>query len=159
MKIINYLLISYSIFLASCGQSSSKILFKPVRNDTAKLMVSKYLTPLPTADTTFKEVPKMLGLDTKTMKSFTDGKDVIGIKFILAAYLADSTTALLSKNTILLQVKSKKGNDNIYNYYDLRVQWDPKTNTPIKHSDALLDPNDFICPPPNDCNQTIEDKL
>ena len=93
------------------------------------------------------------------MKSFTDGKDVIGIKFILAAYLADSTTALLSKNTILLQVKSKKGNDNIYNYYDLRVQWDPKTNTPIKHSDALLDPNDFLCPPPNDCNQTIEDKL
>jgi hypothetical protein len=163
MKNINYLLICFGIFLASCGSPSSpsspKVPFKPVGNDTAKLMIKKYLTPESTADTTFKEVPKMVGLDTKTIKSFITGNDVLGIKFILAAYLSDTVTAPLAKNTILLQIKMKKGAGNIFNYYDLRVQWDPNSNTLVKSSGVLWDENDFICPPPDDCNQTIEDKL
>jgi hypothetical protein len=160
MRNANYLLICFGIFLASCGPSSSpKIPFKPVGNDTANQMIKKYLNPDSTTDTTFKSVPKIVAFDTKTLKSFTAGNDVEGAKFILAAYLSENLVTPLNRNTILLQIKMKKAGKVTFNYYDLRLQWDPNSNTLVNSSGVLWDTNDFVCPPPNDCDKTVEDDL
>ena len=141
MKKYFYLLIFFSIILVSFScKSHHQIPFKSVPNETAKLMINKYLTPDSTADTSFKEVPKRLDLDAETLKTFTeknkDGK-VEEVRFILAAYLDARPTYL--KNTILLRVKRGK---DMYYFYDLRVQIDQSTKAEIAGP---------VCPPPPDC--------
>jgi hypothetical protein len=151
MKNSFYLLICFSLFIASlssCSHSSSGIPFKHVSKDTASKMIKKYLKPEPTADTNFREVPKLLALDAKTLKTFTEKNkdgDVTEIRFILAAYL-DSGLMTGLKNTILLQLKRT---NNVYYYYDLRVQWDPVANTAV--IGPKLNKDNSICPPPMDC--------
>lgn len=148
MKHSFYLLICFSLFLASCSDTSSPgIPYKPVPKDTARLMILKYLTPGSNADTSFLEVPKVLSFDPKTLKTFTEKTkegEVTEVRFILAAYL-DSNRLVGLKNTSLLQIKRT---DNKYYYYDLRIQWDPKKNVLVPDN---VNPKDGVCPPPVDC--------
>lgn len=149
MKNCFYLLICFGLLLTSCADKSSPgIPYKPVPKDTARMMILKYLKAEPGADTTFREVPKVLSFDTKTLKTFTEKDkegEVTEIRFILAAYL-DSNRLTGLKNTSLLQIKRS---DNKYYYYDLRVQWDPANNTiaPV----TTGNPKDNVCPLPADC--------
>jgi hypothetical protein len=152
MKNLFYLLICFSIFMASCSAPSSPgIPYKPVTRDTAKLMILKYLTPgATTADTSFREVPKKLDIDVKTLKTFTaDSKDgkVKVVKFILSAYL-ESNIQIGLKNTILLQVVRVKDEKEVLYYYDLRKNWDPVTNRLVPHIEGG---SNTVCPLPADC--------
>jgi len=147
MKKLFILPLVSGILLMSCGGShSGEIPFKPVANDTAGKMILKYLKPEPGADTNFREVPKVLSLDAKTLETFTAKNkegDVLETRFILAAYL-DSNRISGLKNTILLRVK--RSNDKYY-YYDLRIQWDPKSHKAVPD----VDKGNGVCPPPIDC--------
>lgn len=150
MKYSTCLLVCAGLFLASCSHdpsSSAGIPFKPVSTDTAKMMILRYLKPQPGVDTSFGEVPKVLSLDPVTMRTFAEKNkegEVEEIRIILAAYLDSNRLAGL-KNTYLLQIHRS---DKKYYYYDLRVQWDPKTNSirPLGN-----DPKDKVCPLPADC--------
>jgi hypothetical protein len=148
MRNTSYLLLCAVIFLASCA--AQKIPFKSVANDEAQKMYKHYLDPSSGADHSFKEVPKVLGLDTKTLKTFTK-KKTEEVKFILAAYLPGTTPAPLNKNTILLQVMKMKDGVKSFTYYDLRQRIDPKTMM------IVADPNNTVCPLPPDCVGEIEE--
>ena len=145
MKNYFYLLICFGMFLASCSHSSHNIPFQPVGSDTAIKMISKYLTPDSTADTSFREVPKRLDLDAETLKTFTEknknGK-VVKVRFILAAYLDHREMYL--KNTILLRILR---DNKEYYYYDLRVPVDPETGIVI----SMAQEKSPVCPLPPDC--------
>lgn len=147
MRNANYLLLFAALFLVSCA--AQKIPFKSVPNEDAQKMYKYYLDPTSSADHSFKEVPKILSLDKKTLKTFTKAGKADEVKFILAAYLPGTTPVPLNKNTILLQIMSLKDGLKVFSYYDLRQQLDPKTL-------IVLDNNDTVCPKPDDCGPTIE---
>jgi hypothetical protein len=153
MKNISYFLICLSIFLAACDSKKSPepdipasrltpaaIPFKRVPNDTASLMIRKYFSQPPMADTSYREVPRLLRLDAETVKSFTAGNkegEVVQVNFMIAAYL-DNRPFLL-KNTMLLQIGRQKEKRIVYEYYDLR------------ESKTTFAGGSTLCPPPLDC--------
>lgn len=145
MKKSFYYLMGLGIFLASCGSHKSpEIPFKQVPNDTASLMVKKYLVQPPQADTSYIEVPKMYGFDTKTLESFTaksDSGEVVEVNFMIAAYL--DVRPVYLKNTVLLQIVREKDKKKYYYFYDLR---EPVTNSNMSFKGGLP-----LCPPPPDC--------
>lgn len=149
MRNTSYLLLCTVIFLASCA--AQKIPFKSVTNEEAQKMYKYYLDPNSSADHSFGAVPKVLGLDKKTLKTFTKAGKAEEVKFIMAAYLPGTTPAPLNKNTILLQVMKMKDGVKSFVYYDLRQRIDPKTMM------IVVDPNNTVCPLPPDCVGEIED--
>jgi hypothetical protein len=146
MKKYFYFLASISLFLASCDSDSDDkgrvIPYKMVPNDTAKLMIKKYFSQPPAADTNYREVPRLIRFDAETVKSFTsdsnDGK-VAEVNFMIAAYLDDRP--FLLKNTMLLQIARENGSVKQYYFYDLR-----EPNKSINAAGGST-----LCPPPQDC--------
>ncbi len=145
MKKSFYFLIGLGIFLASCGSHKPpEIPFRQVPNDTASLMVKKYLVPPPQADTSYIEVPKMYGFNAETLESFTEKSDsgeVVEVNFIIAAYL--DTPPVYLKNTVLMQIVRELEKKKYYYFYDLRE--------PVSNSNMSLKPGLPLCPPPPDC--------
>ena len=145
MKKSFYYLIGLGLFLASCGShKSSKVPFGAVPNDTAILMVKKYNSQPPTADTSYSEVPRMYGFDTKTLESIiansNEGK-VVAVNFMIAAYL--DARPMYLKNTILMQIGREKDKKIYYYFYDLRE--------PLNTLGSTEMPSLPLCPPPPDC--------
>jgi len=148
MKNYFYLLICFSIFLASCGshKKAPEIPFKQIPNDTASLMVKKYNSQPPQADTSYREVPRMYGFDIKQLETFTaesDSGKVVEVNFMISAYLDERPMYL--KNTVLMQIGREKGNKKYYSFYDLRQPF----STP--DIDISLQGGLPLCPPPPDC--------
>ena len=145
MKNYFYLLICSAIFLASCGSHKApEIPFRRVPNDTAGLMVIKYLGQPPKADTSYMEVPKMYGFGTETVESFTaesDSGKVVEVNFMIAAYLDERPEYL--KNTVLLQIVREKEGKKYYYFYDIRQ--------PVRTLDITTGGGLPLCPPPPDC--------
>jgi hypothetical protein len=156
MKKTFYYMISFGLLLASCNSDSSSkkstpmsqsapdtsqvIPFKRIREDTAKLMIDKYNKRPITADTSYREIPRVWGYDAKTIQSFTAPNaegEVVSAYFIIAAYL--DKRPVLSKNTVILLVVRNKEKP-IITYYDLR--------DPIKQFGVG---GGGVCPPPDDC--------
>lgn len=139
-----YLLIGSGIFLASCGSHKPpEIPFKQVPTETATLMWKKYNSQPPTADTNYREVPRMYGFDTETLESFTaksDSGKVLEVNFMIAAYLDERPEYL--KNTVLMQIVREKDKKKHYYFYDLRQLLKPLVN-----GEGGLP----MCPPPKDC--------
>ena len=145
MKKSFYYLIGLGIFLASCGSHKTpEIPFKQIQNDTASLMWKKYNSQPPTADTSYSEIPRMYGFDTKTLESFitesNEGK-VVEVNFMIAAYLDERPMYL--KNTILMQIGREKDTKTYYSFYDLRE--------PVNTLNSTEKPGFPLCPPPPDC--------
>lgn len=146
MKNYFYLLICSGMFLASCGSHKPpEIPFKQIPNETASLMWKKYNSQPPTADTNYREVPKMYGFDKETMESFiaksNEGK-VTDVNFMIVAYLDERPEYL--KNTVLMQIVREKEKKKVYYFYDLRQPLEPVD----KDEAAKGLP---VCPPPKDC--------
>ena len=146
MKNYFYLLISFGMFLASCGshKKGSEVPFKQISNDTATKMVQKYNSQPPQADTSYREVPRMYGFDIKQIEAFTaesDSGKVVEVNFMISAYLDERPVYL--KNTVLMQIGREKGNKTYYSFYDLRQ---PVSNLNINLKGGLP-----LCPPPPDC--------
>jgi hypothetical protein len=145
MKKYFYFLASISLFLASCHSDSDDkervIPFKPVPNETAKKMIGKYFSQPPTADTNYREVPRLILFDAETVKSFTsDNKDgkVTDVNFMIAAYLDERPVYL--KNTMLLQIGRMKDSTKQYYFYDLR-----------ESTKSVSSGGGSLCPPPQEC--------
>jgi hypothetical protein len=140
-----YLLICSGIFIASCGSHKApEIPFKQVPNATASLMWKKYNSQPPTADTNYREIPRMYGFDTETLNSFTAASDsgkVTDVNFMIAAYLDDRP--LYFKNTVLMQIVREKDKKKYYYFYDLRQ---PVSTLNVSKGGGLP-----LCPPPADC--------
>jgi hypothetical protein len=145
MKNYFYLLICSGIFLTSCGSHKPpEIPFKQIPNDTASLMWKKYNSQPPTADTNYREIPRMYGFDTETLKSFTaesDSGKVTDVNFMIAAYLDERPEYL--KNTVLMQIVREKDSKKYYYFYDIRQ--------PIKTLNMSVTGGLPLCPPPKDC--------
>jgi hypothetical protein len=139
-----YSLICFGIFLASCGSHKpAEIPFKQIPNDTAILMWKKYNSEPPTADTNYREVPRMYGFDTETLESITETSDagkVTDVNFMIAAYLDERPEYL--KNTVLMQIVRAKDKKKYYYFYDLRQP----LKAMVKGEGGLP-----MCPPPKDC--------
>jgi hypothetical protein len=145
MKNYLYLLICSCIFLASCGSHKPpEIPFQQISKDTAGLMWKKYNSTPPTADTSYREVPKMYGFDTETLKSLSATSDegkVLDVNFFIAAYLDERPE--YSKNTVLMQIVREKDRKKYYYFYDVRQ--------PITTLSATKGGGLPLCPPPPDC--------
>jgi hypothetical protein len=144
MKKSIYLLICSGILFASCkSHKPPEIPYKQVPNATATLMWKKYNSLPPTADTNYREVPRMYGFDEETLESITANSDsgkVTAVNFMIAAYLDERPEYL--KNTVLMQIAREKDKKTDYYFYDLRQP----TEAMAKVGGGLP-----VCPPPKDC--------
>jgi hypothetical protein len=144
MKKTIYLLLSAVLFLASCA--SQKIPYKTVPNDEAAKMINHYFDSTSSANHSFLETPKVIGIDKKILKTFTKGGKVEQIKFIVAAYLPGTSTIQGKKNTILLKIIKDNDGKKTFFYYDMRKP----------EAKMVSDKDDTVCPLPIDCKTEAE---
>lgn len=141
MRKFFFILLASTIVLAlsNCGKGGSgDNIFNPndtIPKGTALEMYNHYMDSNVNKDDS--AIIRQIFPSVASMKQVLKTHDLTGIKFMVAAYLnTDPIAARRNEPMILLQLKTEKGGNTVYYYYDLNTV------------SSLVAPSRPYCPPP-----------
>jgi predicted small lipoprotein YifL len=147
-KLFFILLVSAIVFsMSNCGGDGPDATgFNPndtIPRTTALAMYAHYMDS--TVDKSDSAIIRQIFPSVSSLKDVLKTKNLVGIKFMVAAYLdTDPVVARRNQPMVLLQLKTEKGGPPVYQYYDLGE---------VSKQAAPQPP---YCPPPPGCVMPVE---
>jgi hypothetical protein len=151
MKKLFFIMLASTLVLSisSCiggDESAGGTTFNPddtISKAMAQAMYAHYMDS--TVDKSDSAIIRQIFPSVSSLTQVLKVKNLTGIKFIVGAYLAtDSVVSRRNQPMVMLQLKTEKGGDITYQYYDLNS---------VSKEFAPAPP---YCPPPPACTMELE---